>query len=132
MKLLIFSFLLASCSHTGYRHYKWTNEISRITSDKKEMMTLSKWVQEYIDKHIKKLEGYTLAVKSHKQKFLTLKGINKNLEVKKIKLELGRKKSEVIEQHHHFLEDYEEMKKIINRLRKFKMDVESHQEHHHH
>ena len=132
MKLLFFSFLLASCSHTSHRHYKWAEERSRIASDKKEMEALSKWASKYIDEHIKKLEEYTLTVKSHKKKLLALKSTSKTLESKKIKLELGREKNEMIERHHHFLEDYAEMKKIIARLREFKVEMASHEGHHHH
>ena len=132
---LLIIITIFSCSHNKFSsheedHFSWDQESEKISKDHKDISQLFNWFENHIKEHEEEITNHKVITKNHKDNIVVLKSNEaKNLDVKKVTLELSRLHEEMGDEHQHFLEDHMKLMELIGELEELKNKFESHNGH---
>lgn len=107
----------------------WSKELSSLSEDKKEISELFTWLESKLSDHQIEIENHEKLNSSYARK---VKYKSKNtLEIKRMRLEIGRKNEELSSGHMHFLKDHKRLMSVIKKLKELQKEYKSHEGHNH-
>lgn len=128
--LYFFAFFLFSCAtHEKPSVYDMSSEYKKVKETTSSIQSHSKFARKYLKSHLSKIDAYQKDLKKYQ---LDLDNAKNSLAKKRSRLNINRLEQEMIHEHEHFLIHYEDLQKVLDSLKNFKEDIESHHHDHDH